>query len=290
VQDTFVFIILSTLVTVGALGYAATPAYYLTLSLVSLMPLAARFAYLLAVSGDRYYLLLLVMILTWQAAVMKKALQVTRSVVEAIVLNERLKDEIDEHKRTKAVLERLAQHDALTGLANRALFSDRLQQTLALSQRTGGRFAQLYIDLDRFKPVNDEFGHAVGDVLLKAVSSRLLTCVRLSDTVARIGGDEFVVLLREVDSPQSALSVAEKILKALSQPFLIDGRDIEIGCSIGVALYPDHGHNEIELSKSADAAMYLAKREGKNTVRLATPSAAPSSNSSTPCTPPHILH
>jgi diguanylate cyclase (GGDEF)-like protein len=269
VQDTYIFIILSTLVTVGALGYAAMPSYYITLDIVSLGPLSIKFAYQLIAYGDTYYLLLLVLTVMWQIVVMKKAHQVSRTVIEAIELNERLKDEIEEHKRTKEAIQMMAQHDTLTGLANRALFTDRLNQIRALSVRSGARFAQLYIDLDRFKPVNDAYGHGVGDMLLKAVSSRILSCVRESDTVARIGGDEFVVLLHEVDGDQSALNVAEKIREALSIRFPIDGHEIDIGCSIGVAMYPDHGRDELELSQSADAAMYEAKRAGRNNVRMA---------------------
>lgn len=269
VQDTYIFIILSTLVTVGTLGYAAMPSYYIILNVVSLVPLSAKFAHQLFVYGDKYYLLLLLMAVTWQLVVMKKAHQVSGTVIEGIEVNERLKDEIKEHKRTKEVLQSMAQQDPLTGLANRTLFSDRLNQTIALAQRTDSRFAQLYIDLDRFKPVNDVFGHAVGDVLLKDVAARILNCVRESDTAARIGGDEFVVLLREIEGSNSALQVAEKIRHALGQPFEIEGQSIEIGCSIGVAIYPEHGDNEIALSKQSDAAMYRAKQEGRNTIRLA---------------------
>lgn len=148
VQDTYIFIILSTLVTVGTLGYAAMPAYYLIIDVVSLVPLSVKFAYQLLTSGDNYYLLLLVLAVTWQVVVMKKAKQISLSIIESISVNERLKDEIEEHKRTKAVLEQMAQQDPLTGLANRTLFSDRLQQTLAISRRGNLRFAQLYIDLD----------------------------------------------------------------------------------------------------------------------------------------------
>ncbi len=202
---------------------------------------------------------------------MKKARRVSATVIDAIALNEHLKNEIEEHKRTKAVLQQMAQQDPLTGLANRTLFSDRLNQTIASALRSGTYFAQLYIDLDRFKPVNDQFGHAVGDLLLKAAATRMLGCVRDSDTVARVGGDEFVVLLREVDHSSSALQVAEKIRVAMSDPFQIQGQTIEIGCCVGVAVYPAHGRNEIELSAHADAAMYRAKQDGGNAIRLAEP-------------------
>lgn len=268
-QDTYIFIILSTLVTVGTLGYAATPAYYLIIDAVSLVPLSAKFAYQLLTLGDNYYLLLLVLAVTWQIVVMKKAKQVSRTIIDAIAVNERLKDEIEEHKQTKAVLQQMAQQDPLTGLANRSLFTDRLSQTFAISHRKEVHFAQLYIDLDRFKPVNDQYGHGTGDLLLKAVATRILDCVRESDTVARVGGDEFVVLLREIDSAQSALAVAEKIRTSLSEPFPIDGQDIRVGCCVGVAIYPEHGRTELELSARADTAMYMAKDEGGNLVRLA---------------------
>lgn len=270
VQDTYIFIILSTLVTVGTLGYAAMPAYYLVLNFVSLVPLSIKFAYQLVTYEDNYYLLLLALTITWQAVVMKKARQVSLNAIEAIVINERLKDEIEEHKRTKAVLQQMAQQDPLTGLANRTLFSDRLNQTLVLAQRNKTRFAQLYLDLDRFKPVNDQHGHAVGDIVLKTVAARILGCVRDSDTVARVGGDEFVVLLRDIDAVEGAIHVAEKIRSSIDEVMNIEGKSIGIGCCVGVAIYPDHGRTELELSRAADAAMYQAKVSGKNAIRLAT--------------------
>lgn len=271
-QDVFIFIILSTLVTVGALGYAAMPAYYIIINAVSLVPLTLKFAYQSLAHGDRFYPLLLAISVVWQVVVLMKARRVSQTVIQALVVNERLKDEIEEHKRTKAELQHMAQRDPLTGLANRTLFSDRLNQTLALAQRKRAHFAQLYIDLDKFKPVNDQFGHATGDLLLKAVALRILGCVRESDTVARVGGDEFVVLLREVaDGSHSAMQVAEKIRAALCTPILIHEQQIEIGCCVGVAVYPEHGQNELQLSASADAAMYKAKQHGGNKTCLAEP-------------------
>ena len=163
----------------------------------------------------------------------------------------------------------LAQHDALTGLANRARFSDRLHQAITMAQRDGNRFALLYIDLDRFKPVNDTFGHAIGDTLLCQVANRIRACVRESDTVARIGGDEFVVLLRTVEGPADASLVGEKIRTELERPFDISTPPCTISCSIGIALYPEHGKTEHELSGAADRAMYRAKDAGRNTIRLA---------------------
>ncbi|MFA6312551.1 MAG: diguanylate cyclase [Sterolibacterium sp.] len=159
-------------------------------------------------------------------------------------------------------------HDLLTDLPNRTLFTDRLQQALAKAKRDKTRLALMYLDFDKFKPVNDTFGHAVGDLLLKDAAQRMQHCVRESDTVARIGGDEFVVLLPSVESAQDALAVAEKLRLGLDQPFELAGHVMNISASIGVAVYPEHGHDEDELSKNADAAMYLAKQNGRNNVKL----------------------
>jgi diguanylate cyclase (GGDEF)-like protein len=163
----------------------------------------------------------------------------------------------------------LAQHDALTGLANRSLFGDRIAQEIAAAQRDKTRFALLYLDLDKFKPVNDTYGHALGDALLKEVASRISGRVRESDTVARIGGDEFVVLIRQIDSAKDALDVGNSIRCTLNQTFVIETHQLAISCSIGVAIYPDHGCTEVKLSQHADAAMYRAKQAGRDVVYLA---------------------
>ena len=180
--------------------------------------------------------------------------------------------DISERKADEERMRQLAHFDVLTGLPNRALFSDRLRQVIAKARRDKSRTALLFIDLDQFKPVNDTLGHHVGDLLLKAVAIRMLDCVRReSDTVGRLGGDEFVVLLPEIDSTDVALAVAEKILHALSQTFEIGKKNhqIHISSSIGVALYPEHGTDEASLTKSADTAMYLAKQGGRGRVQLA---------------------
>jgi len=176
--------------------------------------------------------------------------------------------DISERKRTAERIEHMARHDPLTDLPNRALFSDRLDVALSLSKRNGTRLALMFVDLDKFKPVNDTFGHAVGDVLLREAARRMRDCIRASDTVGRIGGDEFVVLLPVVEKPNDAIVVADKLRAALAHPFEIDGRRIEISCSIGIAIAPDDGRDEIELAKNADSAMYLAKQQGGDAVLL----------------------
>ncbi|MHB8814374.1 MAG: putative bifunctional diguanylate cyclase/phosphodiesterase [Steroidobacteraceae bacterium] len=162
----------------------------------------------------------------------------------------------------------LAQHDSLTDLPNRILLNDRLTQALTLAQRHEQRLALLFLDLDRFKSINDSLGHAIGDRLLQSVAERLLGCVRGSDTVSRQGGDEFVILLPEVTQPSDAAVTAEKILLALSTPHRIDRQDLHLAASIGIVTYPDDGTDAKALLKHADLAMYRAKNAGRNTYRF----------------------
>jgi len=183
--------------------------------------------------------------------------------------------DISERKASEARMQHLAHFDVLTELPNRALFSDRLRQAIAMARRDKTRLALMFIDLDKFKPVNDQLGHHVGDLLLQEVARRLSECVRReSDTVARIGGDEFVVMLPEVGTVQAATQVAEKILAALNRTFDIGEHSIHISSSIGIAIFPEHGQDENKLLKSADAAMYLAKENGRNRVQVAAASSS----------------
>ena len=177
--------------------------------------------------------------------------------------------DINELKLAEQHIREKAQYDSLTGLANRVLFSDRLQQATAAAQRDGHHLALLFLDLDRFKPINDSFGHAVGDQLLAAIARRIEGAIRESDTAARIGGDEFVVLLRSVENGDGTLTVAEKVRKAIGKPYVIDGHPMTVSCSIGIALYPQHGYDEITLAKNADDAMYKAKEAGRDAIRMA---------------------
>ncbi|WP_298013017.1 diguanylate cyclase [uncultured Castellaniella sp.] len=166
-----------------------------------------------------------------------------------------------ESQRMQARLQHMAQYDQLTGLPNRGLLYDRLRTALAMARRERERLSVLYIDLDRFKPVNDTLGHSVGDLLLQEVANRLMQCVRESDTVARIGGDEFVVLLQRAPEAGQAAAIAAKIHEAMSRPFILDGHTLSIAPSIGIAHYPEHGELAQQLLKHADQAMYLAKHK-----------------------------
>lgn len=160
-----------------------------------------------------------------------------------------------------------AQHDELTGLPNRLLLHDRLRQEVALTQRRGSQIAVLYLDLDGFKEINDAFGHAVGDRLLQSVAASLATCVRASDTISRLGGDEFGVLLADTASEQAAVT-ARRMLRAVAQTHLIEGRRLKVTASIGISLCPQDGIDPEGLVRSADAAMYRAKREGRSCFRF----------------------
>jgi diguanylate cyclase (GGDEF)-like protein len=162
----------------------------------------------------------------------------------------------------------LAQHDALTGLPNRTLFNDRLTQALALADRQRKRVAVMFVDLDHFKKVNDPLGHEVGDKLLQLVAARLAGCVRRSDTVSRIGGDEFVVLLSQLELEEDAALSARKILRTFAVPYIIDNKSIDISASIGGSTFPSDARDAESLLNKADTAMYEAKHFGRNTFQF----------------------
>ncbi|HRP26133.1 MAG TPA: GGDEF domain-containing protein [Thauera sp.] len=166
-------------------------------------------------------------------------------------------------------LEHLAQHDPLTDLPNRALFDDRMRVALAAARRDDSRLVLLFIDLDDFKPINDRLGHAAGDRVLKGVAARIRQNIRESDTAARIGGDEFVILLRSIQSADDAARVVQKIDEAIGQPFELDGHRLRVSASIGVAVFPEDGLDAAALSRHADAAMYRAKHGARAADRSA---------------------
>jgi diguanylate cyclase (GGDEF)-like protein len=169
-----------------------------------------------------------------------------------------------DHRELTDKLSHQAQHDALTGLPNRLLFQDRLGQALAQAQRNGQQVAVIYMDLDRFKHINDTLGHSAGDALLRQVAARLDTCVRRSDTLARLGGDEFTVVLAELDDPRDAMRAARNIVEAMRLPFTVDGRELFVTLSLGISLFPDDGNDGETLMVNADVAMYRAKELGRD--------------------------
>ncbi len=175
--------------------------------------------------------------------------------------------DITERKQVEDHIQYLAHHDALTDLPNRLLLDDRIRQTVLMSKRSGKSAAVLFLDLDRFKNINDTLGHDVGDLLLVEAAQRGLSVIRETDTLSRQGGDEFVVVLPELDSEQDAGHVARKLLLALSQPYQLAGHELTITGSIGIALYPADGTTTSELLRNADTAMYRAKEEGRNLFR-----------------------
>ncbi len=169
-----------------------------------------------------------------------------------------------EHRTLTDQLSHQAQHDALTGLPNRLLFQDRLNQALAQAERKKLQVAVLYMDLDRFKNINDMLGHASGDALLRQAASRLQACIRKTDTLARLGGDEFTVVLNELNDPQDAMRVATKLIEAMRAPFQMDRHELFVTLSLGISIYPDDGLESDTLMANADAAMYRAKETGRD--------------------------
>jgi diguanylate cyclase (GGDEF)-like protein/PAS domain S-box-containing protein len=173
-------------------------------------------------------------------------------------------------KRTQMQLDHMAHHDPLTDLPNRTLLDDRLEQAISRARRHNTGVAILFIDLDRFKNVNDSLGHPTGDLLLQDVAQRLQNVLREEDTLARLGGDEFIVVVEELNKPEMAEAVAAKMLKAIARPYSIQGHELYIGASVGISIFPDDGADGETLIKYADAAMYRAKEHGRNTYEFYT--------------------
>jgi diguanylate cyclase (GGDEF)-like protein/PAS domain S-box-containing protein len=202
----------------------------------------------------------------------RESLQASRDALERAVAertaelreaNERLQAEISDRRQAETRAQHLADHDALTGLPNRRLLEDRLTQALASSQRNRKQTAVMFVDLDRFKVINDSLGHSAGDVVLKEVAERLIKQLRVVDTICRMGGDEFVVVLPEITRASDAAHVAAKILETVSLPFAVEDRELAITPSVGISVFPDDGRDAETLIRNADAAMYHAKETGR---------------------------
>jgi diguanylate cyclase (GGDEF)-like protein/PAS domain S-box-containing protein len=187
--------------------------------------------------------------------------------IHGVVFNSR---DVTDRKVIQQRIQHLAYHDNLTGLPNRSLLQDRLAHSIARAERTNKKVAVLFIDLDNFKNINDTLGHDVGDELLRQVSRRLSECVRLEDTIARQGGDEFIVLLDSLEDSRGASVVAQKVLNSLRQAFILGGTENHVSGSVGIALYPEDGRDAQTLMKNADTAMFHGKGLGKNTYQYFT--------------------
>jgi diguanylate cyclase (GGDEF)-like protein/PAS domain S-box-containing protein len=178
--------------------------------------------------------------------------------------------DLTERKRAEQQIEYQAYHDSLTGLANRRLFQEHLTLAVALAQRNNGLLAVIFLHLDHFKIVNDSLGHSIGDALLRVIAMRLKTHVREGDVIARVGGDEFTVVLQDLKKKEDIPAIAHKIIKAVAEPIDVDGHRLYVTTSIGIAVYPDDGQDAETLLKNADNAMYRAKSEGRNTYQTST--------------------
>jgi diguanylate cyclase (GGDEF)-like protein len=189
-----------------------------------------------------------------------------RMVVKLEAREYELECTIDDLKSVKTELEK-ANYDALTGLPNRVIARDRLHQALQQALKTQGQLAVMFLDLDKFKWVNDNLGHAAGDELLQQVAQRGRECLRPGDTFARLGGDEFLCVLPVLVDPEEAAATAQRFVDALSRPFALRDAEARIGTSVGIALYPAHGASVNQLIERADAALYAAKRAGRNVYR-----------------------
>jgi diguanylate cyclase (GGDEF)-like protein/PAS domain S-box-containing protein len=195
-------------------------------------------------------------------------LRVQERTAELATANARLQAEIQERMLAEEHIRYLANHDALTGLPNRRLLEDRLEQALQLARRNGHLVAILFIDLDHFKPINDRYGHRIGDRMLQEVAARLRGLLRGSDTVSRVGGDEFVLVLPEMSSEADAVETAQKVLDTMAKPYEIEAYALSIAPSIGISLFPEHGEEPEALLCHADTAMYRAKELGRGNVQV----------------------
>jgi diguanylate cyclase (GGDEF)-like protein len=194
--------------------------------------------------------------------------KMVRNLQDTMTSRDELLYEVKQRKQAEEKIQQIAYHDSLTGLPNRELFSDRLSIALTQAQRNKKEVGIAMLDLDNFKDVNDTLGHAAGDLLLKATAERLSAALRKGDTVARIGGDEFALILPELKGVEDAIQVAQKIVDGFRKPFLIDTHQLVVTTSIGIAVCPNDGTNEGILLKNADIAMYQAKEAGRDRYQL----------------------
>ncbi|MBN2816808.1 MAG: GGDEF domain-containing protein [Campylobacterales bacterium] len=258
-QEMFLFIILSATVSIVIVGYSIMPYYYVLVNLVTMTPLTFYFLKYF----DTVHIVLALTAFIWQYLLLSKAWRVSQSSINALRLNEKLQYEIHEHEVTKIKLQELAMHDMLTGVANRLLLMENLESMISLATRNKQNVVVMFLDLDGFKEVNDNYGHEAGDYLLQVVAKRLQTLIRRTDTLARMGGDEFILGFMQ---PAQTDVLAQRVISAINEPIeLVDKKSVSVGVSIGIAHFPKDAKNAEELIRIADDRMYLSKAEGKNT-------------------------
>ncbi|MBF0283661.1 MAG: diguanylate cyclase [Magnetococcales bacterium] len=219
--------------------------------------------------GERLFTLMMIKALPVEGGARRTMIQIL-DISNSVARERQLREQARELRAQAEAIGRLADHDNLTGLANRRLLSELFFKARSRAKRSGRPLAALYLDLDHFKPINDLFGHRIGDLMLVEMAERMKACLRGSDCVARIGGDEFVVLLESLHHEEDAVIGAQKLREAVGAVCRIEGKTLQVGVSIGVALYPRDGEELEMLLRQADAAMYRVKQSGKNGVALTT--------------------
>jgi len=260
--EMYILFILLSAVAVGATSFTVMPRYYLLMNSTTMVPLTLYFAF----KPDMEHFLLAVAASIWQIVVLSKALQISKSAIGALYIVESYKDEIRHHEETRAQLQQMATHDSLTGLPNRNLLVEHIDELIKQGIRHKRKFALMFVDLDGFKDINDSHGHDAGDRILIEVAKRLKLQFRDSDTIARMGGDEFILVYTDIQNQERDISVlVERTLESIRTPISLSN-DLtgQVSGSIGIALFPDHGDSPDELIKAADNAMYSVKARGKN--------------------------
>lgn len=273
-QMTLVIIVLSA-IAVSIPALAADRRMFVTFSLLAVIPLLIRLL-LQDSSASLINAALLIFLFPLLTAF---AMRISRQTVDELKMHfayadlaRELSGEIAVRRQAESRLLDLANFDQLTGLPNRTLLRDRLDQALKKARRRGGMVAVLFADLDRFKAINDSLGHHAGDDVLRTIGERLQECVRAENTVARLSGDEFIIVLEDLDNIEAVRAVTRRILMEVSEPVSLgDGNDVKLGASIGIALFPDHGRGVEALLQNADIAMYRAKTNGRNTFQIFSP-------------------
>jgi diguanylate cyclase (GGDEF)-like protein len=270
VQDEmFIFIILSAMISVASTSYSIMPFYYITLNAVTMVPLTLYFMF----RPEQIHFIMVITAVIWQVIVLKNAWAVSQTSISAAYLTEELKDEMAHHLETKIQLEQMASQDSLTALPNRRALLARLDTMLAEAKRYDHPITVMFIDLDDFKKINDQYGHDAGDTLLQEVANRLKGLVRESDMVARYGGDEFVFVSANRVTNDDGL--AKRILDTLAQPVVLSHESvISTYGSIGIAQFPHNGDSSEALITAADEAMYVVKKTGKSGFSLSEKQAA----------------